>query len=93
MNEECKHGFVVCHAKGENRYLCKECNERFVRHPFAAITPPAVLRQQEADAERAREEAAAELRATAKELVGYIFPNDKNIQRKPLRLKNVSRTK
>lgn len=30
----CKHtGFVVRDIQGENRFLCRECNERFPRHP------------------------------------------------------------
>lgn len=36
----CKHGFVVRDIDGANRFLCKECDERFVRHPD-------IIRQQE----------------------------------------------
>ena len=32
--EACSHtGFVVRNIQGENRFLCKECNARFPRHP------------------------------------------------------------
>jgi len=29
----CEHGFVVRDVVGDNRFLCKECNVRFPRHP------------------------------------------------------------
>lgn len=29
----CEHGFVVRDIQGENRFLCRECDERFPRHP------------------------------------------------------------
>ncbi len=29
----CKHGYVVRNIMGANRFLCKECNERFLHHP------------------------------------------------------------
>ena len=32
----CQHGFVVHDAQGEDRFLCKECEERFVDHPGIA---------------------------------------------------------
>lgn len=30
---ECDHGFVVRDVVGDDRFLCKECNVRFPRHP------------------------------------------------------------
>lgn len=33
---DCRHkGWVARDIQGENRFLCKECDERFVRHPRA----------------------------------------------------------
>lgn len=29
----CKHGFVVRSIFGTNRFLCRECNTRFLRYP------------------------------------------------------------
>lgn len=29
----CEHGFVVHDVQGDNRFLCRECDERFPRHP------------------------------------------------------------
>ena len=29
----CKHGYVVRNIMGANRFLCKECNERYLHHP------------------------------------------------------------
>lgn len=33
LEESCEHGFVVRDIQGENRFLCRECDERFLRHP------------------------------------------------------------
>jgi len=48
MNENyvtagCQHtGWVVRDVQGENRFLCNECSERFVRHPQMIKTSPKV---------------------------------------------------
>jgi len=33
VDESCEHGFVVREILGDNHFLCRECNERFPRHP------------------------------------------------------------
>jgi len=30
---DCEHGFVVRSAQGANRFLCRECNGRFLSYP------------------------------------------------------------
>ncbi len=35
---DCKHSYVVRNILGANRFLCKECNERFSGHPGLAKT-------------------------------------------------------
>jgi len=30
---DCEHTYIVRAAQGENRFLCKECDKRFIRHP------------------------------------------------------------
>ena len=32
---QCQHTYVVRSREGDYKYLCKECNERYVRHPKA----------------------------------------------------------
>ena len=40
---QCKHkGWVVRDVQGDNRYLCKECNARFPRHPQMTRSEPEV---------------------------------------------------
>lgn len=34
----CKHGYVCRDIEGEDRFLCKECGERFPRHPKSIPT-------------------------------------------------------
>jgi len=29
---DCDHSYVVRAAEGDNRFLCKECDEKFIRH-------------------------------------------------------------
>ena len=38
----CQHGYVVRSREGDYKYLCKECDEKFVRHP-AALPEPVVF--------------------------------------------------
>ena len=35
----CNHNFIVHDSQGVNRFLCKECNERFVDHPLTTSEP------------------------------------------------------
>ncbi len=84
MSDLCEHGYIVRASVDEYRYLCKECDERFERHPFAAVTPPAVLRKREVDAETARKEEELSLTASAKALAAMLFPNDENIKKRVL---------
>lgn len=77
MSDLCEHGYIVRASEGAYRYLCKECDEKFERHPFAAITPPAVLRKQEADAEVVREKEKKSLKESAKALVDMMFSERK----------------
>jgi len=30
---KCEHGFVVRDVQGNNRFLCRECDERFLSYP------------------------------------------------------------
>ena len=41
IEEDCYHGFVVHNVKGDNRFLCRECDERFPRHPSMMDKKPA----------------------------------------------------
>lgn len=38
----CEHGFVVRDIKDDNRFLCRECDERFPRHPSLMQIKPRV---------------------------------------------------
>lgn len=38
----CEHGFVVRDIKDDNRFLCRECDERFPRHPSLMQINPRV---------------------------------------------------
>jgi hypothetical protein len=37
-DEKCEHGFVVRDIQGDNRFLCRECDARFPRHPSLLAT-------------------------------------------------------
>ena len=39
-DQSCYHGFVVHDVKGDNRFLCRECDERFPRHPSLMCKEP-----------------------------------------------------
>jgi len=56
MND-CEHGYVVRSVADANRFLCKECNERFVRHPDIirkkAELDAAIAQELKAERERA----------------------------------------
>lgn len=49
---DCEHGFVVRAAQEEHRFQCKECDERFIRHPeiIRKIEEERRWRQEEAKA-------------------------------------------
>ena len=36
----CAHGFVVHNVLGAHRFLCRECDGRFVRHPRVMVLKP-----------------------------------------------------
>jgi len=82
----CSHGFVVRAAQGEYRFQCKECGERFIRHPE-------IIRSQEeliaAIAQEEEEERQREIKngwkprthqENAKALVDLMFPDDKKLR-------------
>ena len=79
---DCKHGFVVRSASGANRFLCGECDERFIRHPdiIRRKTEDAAAIVQELEEEKQRAWEPKTHQENAKALVGTMFPDDKKIQ-------------
>ena len=88
MND-CEHGYIVRAVQDDSRFLCKECDERFVRHPDV------IRRQEELAAAIIQEEKEEKQRAieagwepkthteNAKALADLIFPDVKKIQERP----------
>ena len=87
MND-CEHSYGVRAIQGDSRFLCKECNERFVGHPDV------IRRKKELDQAIAQEIADERQRAiengwkigtheeNAKVLIDTLFPNDQDIQQR-----------
>jgi len=89
----CDHGFVVRAAQGEHRFICRECDERFIRHPDIirkkVELDQAIAQELEEEKQRAIEAGwkPKTHQENAKALADLIFPNDKNIKKRVLGLK------
>lgn len=70
---DCEHGYVVRSAAGANRFLCKECNERFPTYPISESRAAA----QKAYEEEAIQKEIAGYRENAKAMVGQIYGTGK----------------
>ena len=66
---DCRHGFVVRSASGTNRFLCKECDERFPNYPEGEQK----IAAREVYEEKARKEGAKRLQQAAAAAVEAMY--------------------